>query len=37
MNRMSPLDASFIHIEDDNSQMHIGSTAIFEGPAPDAQ
>lgn len=35
MNRMSPLDASFIHIEDDNSQMHIGSTAIFEGPAPD--
>ena len=34
MNRMSPLDASFIHIEDDNNQMHIGSTAIFEGPAP---
>lgn len=34
MNRMSPLDASFIHIEDDHNQMHIGSTAIFEGPAP---
>src|SRR3954469_20223496 len=34
MNRMSPLDASFLHLEDDNSSMHIGSTAIFEGPAP---
>lgn len=35
MNRLSPLDASFIHIEDDHNQMHIGSTAIFEGPPPD--
>lgn len=34
MQRMSPLDASFLHLEDDNSSMHIGSTAIFEGPAP---
>jgi WS/DGAT/MGAT family acyltransferase len=31
---MSPLDASFLHIEDDVSHMHIGSLAIFEGPAP---
>ena len=34
MQRMSPLDASFLHLEDDHSSMHIGSTAIFEGPAP---
>ena len=32
--RMSPLDASFIHIEDDVSHMHIGSIGIFEGPSP---
>ena len=35
MDRMSPLDASFLHIEDDNNHMHIGSVAIFEGPVPD--
>jgi len=34
MHRMSPLDASFMHIEDDVSHMHIGSAAIFEGPPP---
>ena len=32
--RMSPLDASFLHIEDDVSHMHIGSIGIFEGPSP---
>ncbi|MGH9213497.1 MAG: WS/DGAT/MGAT family O-acyltransferase [Acidimicrobiales bacterium] len=34
---MSPLDASFLHLEDSDRTvgMHIGSTAIFEGPAPD--
>ena len=32
---MSPLDASFLHLEDDGvSHMHIGSATIFEGPAP---
>lgn len=35
MDRMSPQDASFLHIEDDVSHMHIASVAIFEGPAPD--
>jgi WS/DGAT/MGAT family acyltransferase len=35
MQRMSPLDASFLHIEDRVSHMHIGSAAIFEGPAPE--
>jgi diacylglycerol O-acyltransferase / wax synthase len=32
--RLSPLDASFLHIEDDVSHMHIGTVAIFEGPQP---
>ena len=32
MDRLSPLDASFLHLEDDRSHMHIGSVAIFEGP-----
>ena len=34
MDRLSPLDASFLHIEDDVSHMHIGSVGIFEGPPP---
>ncbi|HEY3019387.1 MAG TPA: wax ester/triacylglycerol synthase family O-acyltransferase [Solirubrobacteraceae bacterium] len=34
MHRMSPLDASFLHIEDDVTHMHIGSVALFEGPPP---
>ena len=34
MDRMSPLDASFLYIEDAHSHMHIGSVAIFEGPPP---
>jgi WS/DGAT/MGAT family acyltransferase len=34
MNRLSPLDASFLHVEDDVNHMHIGSVAIFEGPPP---
>jgi diacylglycerol O-acyltransferase len=32
--RMSPQDASFLHVEDANNHMHIASVAIFEGPAP---
>jgi diacylglycerol O-acyltransferase / wax synthase len=34
MDRLSPLDASFLHIEDDVNLMHIGSVGIFEGPPP---
>jgi len=34
MEIMSPLDASFLHIEDTVTHMHIGSVGIFEGPAP---
>jgi diacylglycerol O-acyltransferase len=32
--RLSPLDSSFLHAEDDVSHMHIGSVGIFEGPPP---
>ena len=34
VDRMSPLDASFLHIEDGVSHMHIASVGIFEGPEP---
>jgi diacylglycerol O-acyltransferase len=34
METMSPLDASFLHVEDAVTHMHIGSVGIFEGPAP---
>jgi diacylglycerol O-acyltransferase / wax synthase len=37
MDRMSPLDASFLHVEDAVSHMHIGSVAVFEGPPPAAE
>nr|MDQ2895793.1 wax ester/triacylglycerol synthase family O-acyltransferase [Actinomycetota bacterium] len=35
MQTMSPMDASFLHIEDGVTHMHIGSVGIFEGPAPE--
>lgn len=34
MNRLGPLDASFLHLEDEHNLMHIGSISIFEGPPP---
>ena len=34
MQRLSPQDASFLHLEDAVSHMHIGSLAILEGPPP---
>ncbi len=34
MHRMSPLDASFLHLEDHVTQLHIGSVTILEGPPP---
>jgi WS/DGAT/MGAT family acyltransferase len=34
LDRLSPLDASFLHAEDGVSHMHIGSVGIFEGPPP---
>jgi diacylglycerol O-acyltransferase / wax synthase len=32
METLTPLDASFLHIEDDVTHMHIGTVGIFEGP-----
>jgi diacylglycerol O-acyltransferase / wax synthase len=34
MDRMTPLDTWFLHVEDDVDHMHIGSVGIFEGPPP---
>jgi diacylglycerol O-acyltransferase len=34
MEPMSPLDASFLYIEGQNTPMHIGGVSIFEGPPP---
>ncbi|MGE0510677.1 MAG: wax ester/triacylglycerol synthase family O-acyltransferase [Acidimicrobiia bacterium] len=31
---MNPLDATFLHVEDSISHMHIASCAVFEGPPP---
>jgi WS/DGAT/MGAT family acyltransferase len=33
MDRMSPQDAVFLHVENEVSHMHIASVGIFEGPA----
>lgn len=35
MERLGPLDASFLYLEDGITHMHIASCAIFEGPAPE--
>jgi diacylglycerol O-acyltransferase len=34
MERMSPLDAGFFYMEDENVPMHVGSVLVFEGPPP---
>jgi diacylglycerol O-acyltransferase / wax synthase len=34
MQRLSTQDASFLHLEDLVSHMHIGTVAILEGPPP---
>ena len=34
VDRLSPLDASFLQIEDDVNHMHIGGVSLFEGPPP---
>ena len=34
MERMSTLDAGFFFVEHPNVPMHLGSLAVFEGPAP---
>jgi WS/DGAT/MGAT family acyltransferase len=34
LERLSPLDAMFLHIEDGVSHMHIASVLLFDGPPP---
>ncbi len=34
LERLGPLDAGFLHIEDSVTHMHIGSVSIMEGPSP---
>src|SRR5687768_15150441 len=34
MDRMNPLDASFLYLENGTTHMHIASCAVFEGPTP---
>ena len=34
MEWMSPIDSSFLHIENDSTPMHIGGVSIFAGPPP---
>jgi len=34
MERLSLLDAEFLHLEDESSPMHIAGLCIFEGPVP---
>ena len=34
MDRMSALDAGFFYAESENTPMHVGSVAVFEGPVP---
>ena len=35
MDRLSTLDAEFLHLEDGITHMHIAGVSVFEGPPPD--
>lgn len=37
MDRLGPLDAEFLHLEDDVTHLHIAGLSVFEGPAPDIE
>ena len=34
LDRLSTLDATFLHVEDEVTPMHVGSVLLLEGPAP---
>ena len=34
MDRMSALDSGFFFAESENTPMHVGAVAVFDGPAP---
>src|SRR3954447_8924986 len=33
--RLTPLDSSFLHLEDQASHMHVGTVLVFDGPPPE--
>ena len=37
LDRLTSVDAGFLHMEDGGAHMHIGALAVFTGPAPSAQ
>jgi len=37
MEWMSPIDSSFLHVENGSTPMHIGAVSVFEGPPPPLQ
>ncbi|MGO8907282.1 MAG: wax ester/triacylglycerol synthase domain-containing protein, partial [Solirubrobacteraceae bacterium] len=37
LDRLTPVDASFLHQESAVSHMHIGGLTIIEGPPPDME
>ena len=37
LDRLSSVDAGFLHMEEDGAHMHIGALGIFEGPAPSVE
>ncbi|MDP9181341.1 MAG: wax ester/triacylglycerol synthase family O-acyltransferase [Actinomycetota bacterium] len=37
LDRLSSIDAGFLHVEEDGAHMHIGAVAQFAGPAPSIQ
>ncbi|MCU1594093.1 MAG: acyltransferase [Frankiales bacterium] len=34
LDRLSSVDAGFLHMEEDGAHMHIGAVGVFEGPPP---
>ena len=34
LDRLTSIDAGFLHVEEGGAHMHIGALAVFEGPAP---
>lgn len=36
LDRLTSIDAGFLHQEDEGAHMHIGGLGVFDGPAPPA-
>ena len=37
MDRLSTLDAEFLHLEDEQTHLHIAGLAVFQGPMPSVE